>query len=823
MSPISFPTKTVLAQVPADQVLERVMFDLPQEPWEWLLFVGGVAAVLCTAVFIYARDTRSLGVWSKSWLWTLRLGVLAALFVIALNPQERTQSSSFRPSRVALVVDTSHSMRYPAAGDSEGSETQSRSAAAAALLSKTGLIERLRERHEVSIYTFDETLHGALHVFAPKNKSTQVAELPAKTDEPQTEQTATLDWNEMLQPRGLETRLGESLLELTRQVQGRTLSGIVVISDGASNAGIEPSTAHDFAKMSKVRLVTVGVGSTQRAVNLQVANIQAPTDVHVGDAYEISAFIQAQGLQGRRVGVELLMKPEDDDDVDPIVVANEQATIQEDGVPVEVKFTQTPSVSGSVEFFVRARLIAPLELKELSQDDNERRKAVNISERKTRVLLIAGGPMRDYRFVRNMLSRHPAISVDVWLQSVQPEFAGMVSQESDRLLVDFPGTAAELFEYDVVTAFDPDWKQIAPDRLELLRDWVADHAGGLILVAGDIHTPELASASGELQSVQELYPVYLNSFLFDLQLDASGDQAWPFEMTREGHDAGFLNLTEDAATSAVRWNDFGGVYRCYPTSGAKAGATVYAHFSDPRAQTEYGPPILLASQFYGAGRTLYMGSAEMWRLRAIEEEYYDRFWIKTIREVGQGRLKRGTSRGMLLLERDQYLVGQTVRVRAQLLDPQLAPLDVESVVFDVFDPAGKPIVPRRRLFHDENRPGQFVGDFRASQPGTYRVEVPIPESREQLATKIDVLLPNLESDNPRQNAKLLSDLARDTGGRYLRLDEAEQKLAALLPNRSEEFLVDERLRTLWDREWVLLLLVGLLSAEWLTRKTLKLA
>jgi hypothetical protein len=48
-------------------------------------------------------------------------------------------------------------------------------------------------------------------------------------------------------------------------------------------------------------------------------------------------------------------------------------------------------------------------------------------------------------------------------------------------------------------------------------------------------------------------------------------------------------------------------------------------------------------------------------------------------------------------------------------------------------------------------------------------------------------------------------------------------LAKLLPNRGEEFLIDERLRTLWDRTWLLYLLVGLLSAEWLTRKLLKLA
>jgi hypothetical protein len=85
------------------------------------------------------------------------------------------------------------------------------------------------------------------------------------------------------------------------------------------------------------------------------------------------------------------------------------------------------------------------------------------------------------------------------------------------------------------------------------------------------------------------------------------------------------------------------------------------------------------------------------------------------------------------------------------------------------------------------------------------------------------VLPNLEFDSPRQNAKLLADLARETGGKYLTLENAATELPALLPDRGERFAVDEQLRALWDRQWVLYLLVGLLGVEWLTRKLLRLA
>ncbi|GIS58707.1 MAG: hypothetical protein CM1200mP2_09320 [Planctomycetaceae bacterium] len=86
---------------------------------------------------------------------------------------------------------------------------------------------------------------------------------------------------------------------------------------------------------------------------------------------------------------------------------------------------------------------------------------------------------------------------------------------------------------------------------------------------------------------------------------------------------------------------------------------MFARFSDPSSDR----PVLMASQFYGSGRVLYVGSPELWRLRALEEELFDRFWIKAIRELGQARLKRGTNRGTLLLDRTEYLLGQTITLR----------------------------------------------------------------------------------------------------------------------------------------------------------------
>lgn len=785
-------------------------------------WVAGFALLLLLASWIYRRDAANLHVGWKLWLASLRIAVLLCLLVVALVPQERDSRIISQPSRVALLFDSSISMGIrdkTAAGTQREATPPTRAETVAAVLEKSPLIETLRKTHDVTVYTFDSRLVKQQLLEKQTGEPSATAKTPADLTAPA---PTPARWTQWLLPRGLETRLGESLLDLVRQEAGDTLSGLVLFTDGGSNAGIDPSTAADAAAAARVRLFPVGVGSTQKPVNLQLAEIQSPTHVHLGDGFSLTAFLSGQGLSGQLVQVELLSKPEAEDGP-PTPLESRDVAIGEDGVPVAVTFEFTPTEPGRRQFFVRAKPVNPVQ--ELVQEDNEDRAAVEVIDRKTKVLLVAGGPMRDYQFVRNMLHRDKSIELDVLLQTGG---AG-ISQESDNLLAAFPENREELFNYDVIIAFDPNWKLMGGQEgsaYQLLSEWVFAHAGGLILVAGEVNTPQLASASDsvrrELERILELYPVVLDARGPEIDSDEY-QQPWPIEFTREGLDAGFLQLTDNPATSAGSWKEFQGIFRCYPTDGAKSGATVYGHFTDPRAADDR--PILLASQYFGAGRVMYLGSAEMWRLRSLEEDYYDRLWIKLVREVGQGRLLRGTNRGILLLEKRSYPLGATVPVRARLLDPQFKDYHAEKVTLDVIAPGGKPLSPAVDLVADKTRPGHFSGGFVAIVPGSFSLELPIPESKDHVKSSISVKLPNLEYDHPEQNEQLLRSLVRggDSGTRYLRLDEAAAELPTLLPDRTVQKVQFDFPRTLWDREWVMYLLVGLLSLEWLTRKLLKLA
>jgi hypothetical protein len=103
------------------------------------------------------------------------------------------------------------------------------------------------------------------------------------------------------------------------------------------------------------------------------------------------------------------------------------------------------------------------------------------------------------------------------------------------------------------------------------------------------------------------------------------------------------------------------------------------------------------------------------------------------------------------------------------------------------------------------------------------MELEVPGLDERVSADINVLLHALEMSRLRQDVSTLRELAEGTGGEYLSLDQASARIPDLLPNMGQVIIVDQQIRELWDRLWVLLLLIGLLGAEWLTRKLLKLA
>ncbi len=785
-----------------------------QSTADWLAPTAVLVLILLFVRHMYRRDSVELHAVVRWLLTFLRVAAFVGLFVVWLKPQWRTERFQPQNSRLLLLIDTSLSMSLTDASTVDGLPAN-RLAPITDILNSDEWLHQLRKKHDVVVLRFDDSVARVATLSKLDPDARTLAAHSGGDDE------QPFDWQQALAPVGVETRLGAALRQLIYDERAQPISGVVVFSDGGQNAGIDVSAAIEMAREAKIPVFTVGLGADHQPTNVRIADFVAPIRAHPGDAYTATAYIQTQGLAGQTATVELTSRAADDsDDSNVELEASEEITLGADGEAVPVKFVLTPEEPGRRTLSVRVRST----VEDSNPRDNTQEVDIEIVDHKTKVLLLAGGPLREYRFLRNQLYRDATTTVDVYLQSA---LSG-ISQEADRILSEFPREADELFEYDCIVAFDPAWHTLDAEQLDLLERWVAEQSGGLIVLAGPVHTQSWTQAP-EMDKIRALYPVEFEQRLSLLDEGRFGStEPWPLEFNRAGIEAEFLWLADAATESARAWSSFPGVYGYFSVRGAKPAATVYAHYSDPRASSSAGQPVFLAGHFYGAGRVFYLGSGEMWRLRGVDPSYFETFYTKLIRHVSGGRLLRGSSRGTLLAERDRYVLGQTIVVRAQLTNAQHAPLTVAEVPLQVVAPAGNLLSVA--LMADPMHEGSYTGQFAARQEGVYRLEVNLPDLGDQILTRrVQVRVPDVERENPRRNDSLLSEIASTTGGQYYvgtsdMLDASDREpLVEMLRDRTRTEVIRDAPIPLWNNVWVLCVLCGILCLEWLTRRLSHLA
>ena len=663
-----------------------------------------------------------------------------------------------------------------------------------------------------------------------KNEDTKKDEGP--------EVVENVNWTQQLLPRGTETRIGDVVRFVVRQERGGPLAGIVLLSDGGNNKGVDVKQAINDANDANIKLFVVGLGSQIERKNVRVVDIEAPPRVYPGDKFHVTGFVQAFGLKGRRASLQLVSTPANNTSKEAEVIEDEEdLRLQPDGQLLPHTFEVKPEDEEGKRIYT-TRVVLRGTKDDSNIKDNQKSANVEIIDRRTKVLLLAGGPTREYRFLRNFLYRDKDITLDVLLQTGEPG----ISQESDELLFDFPELSDELFEYDCIIAFDPDWLKLNEVQVKLLERWIAEKSGGMIVVAGPVFTHEWTrfrrGHDSRVDTLKALYPVvFYNQGGVALTTERfGGESPWPLNFTREGESAEFLWLEDDAIGSEGAWASFDGVFGFYKAKDPKPGAKVYAHFSDPDTKIDDEFPIYMAGHLYGSGRVFYQASGEMWRVREVDDTYFQTYYTKLIRWASQGRLLQDSSHGSLLVDKERCLIGDHIAIQAILQDAQHRPLAMEEVKADLIRPDGARKTLMLRKAAQGAREGMFTGQFTTLLEGDYEIELQVPgTSLEELLTRtVRTRVPQLESENPKRNDQLMQDLAQKTKGQYYvgldmamnrSGDTAKPLMSAISPQDQIDYLPGTRDRSFEQKlmGWLMTLICGVLCLEWLLRRISKLA
>ncbi len=832
----------------ADTLERRLEFARLPSGWASVGLVV-LTAVLILAVFhFYHREQRTgASTRLRFTLAGLRVLVILTIATIWLEPVLATYIHRRIDARTLVLVDGSASMgmrdRYlnpeerdrvlkalpPDAAADPAALTRAEVLAATLTRDNADTLRELAAANPVAIYHFGEQLN-TLGTLEPRGLGSQTtaASRPAST--------APADDDPALAAPGWRSRVAAALpdgilsthepaTDISRAVRQAIeanpqspIAAVVVFSDGRFNRGEPPDVVGRFARGRKIPIHVIGVGDPSPPRNVTISSVEAPPNVFVKDPFKITAHLRAQGLDGESFSVELLEQRQGSDL--PTPVDAKQVTVGADGQIAPVVFSRQIGEAAEVRMIVRI----PLQDGETLSDDNAREAAVRALENRMRVLLVAGGPGWDYRYLTRLLERDATVNLSCWLQSADEDAV----REGNTVIDHFPRTREELFVYDCVILMDPQPGDFDPAWNNLIENMVGEFGSGLLFVAGRKNTP-LFAHNDNITGLLNILPVSFEPGEADLLINEMGhfqNTAWPLAVPPAVLSHPVLSLSAEASENAAIWARLPGVYWHYPVRREKPVATALLRHSNPRMRNSYGGHVLLATQFYGAGRTGYLGFDTTWRWRRYGDTYFNRFWIQLLRHMVEGKLLSGQKRGLIQVEREEYNVGESVVVEARLLDPRFEPMtDSETRAF-----IAREGEPNRELIlrKDPNRPGTgwYRGQFVPARMGVYGVQVSLPGDAGSppvtLRTELRVGQSDLEYRRTELDRASLETLAtQSAGGRYLGIDELDQ-LAALIPNQSVTLVLNGQPVTLWDHWWTLVLLVVLLGLEWAGRKRARL-
>lgn len=814
-------------------------FERPLPPWGWALVA--IAALVLGWLSYRRLDGPRLG---RALLAGLRALTLALIAFIIAGPRLIKPNEVEEPDWVLVLVDRSASLGVrdvaAAGGTRESREQQLR----AALEQSRPVWSELSAERVVVWMGFDA---GAYEIKTVTGDRPDAARPPIP---------------ELGEPAGRRTDLNRALEQALKRAAARPLSGVVVLSDGRSVA--EPSRAVlRRLEAEKVPVFTVALGSPGGLADLAVRRVEAPRAAFIRDAVPVEVEVERIGpdapgaaaatveLIDNATGGVLDTREVTFDDADsPPRERSETVTAETgpDGREIRKKVTLVtrPTVSGTQNWSVRIRPSGVRGPEAIAQDlietNNSADTSIELVDRPLRVLHLDGYPRWEYRYLKNVLVRESSIASASTILAPDRRYIQEGSEAIDAL----PSSPEEWARFDVLIIGDVLPTVFTPEQLAQIRDRVATAGLGIVWIAGEGAVPDAWRDT----PLADLLPFSLGD---------SGDPAaagptvgaWgePVVMVAStaADQLGVLRLADQqvngtwwperlsdprAGWSQLRWAQRIDPRILKPTADVLAVARPALPRGAGGAAIE--TPLVLSMRF-GAGRSIYIGTDEIWRWRYGRGEFFtERFWLQIIRLLGRESVARSGKPALLRVLPDRGEIDRPTRIEITLVDQSLVDARPDSLrvrIARTGAPTGEAAVELAltpegsAAARQRGGPRTFTTTWIPIESGSYRVEAIDPlllSAASGLSATVEVWQPDDELRHPQTDHPQLAQLSKATGGATLTAAELSQ-LPRLLPNRRVKLAGEPDVQTLWDTPLALILLASLLTAEWIGRRLLRLA
>ncbi len=782
-----------------DACLATFVWGAPQ----WLL-PAAVIGVLALVALTYCYLGGYL-----SWQWTslaglLKLTAFVLLLLCLLEPLYRGNRARPGANTFLVLADNSRSLQIRDPGNqlTRGEELKEQ------LQEDDHWTARLNQDFDTRWYAFDSRLET-------------IADLTE------------------LQFDGEQSAVIDALMTATGRFLGRPLAGVMVLTDG--NATDLP---RNLALAGLPPIYPVILGSTKDVGDLRVDEVAVSQSNFEAAPISIQATVSCQGSRPDRVAVQVI-------DQEGTIVQQQTVADWQEGKSQTVRFRVKPLQHGILFYTVRVVDQTELEREVFEHPERSREAVLANNQRMVmvdhgggpyRVLYVGGRPNWEFKFLRRAVEEDPEIELVGLVriakrepkfdfrsregESTNPLFRGFGNQADEQaeqydqpvllrlgtrdeseLRDGFPIAKDLLYAYDAVILDDVEADFLTRDQMTLLHQFVSERGGGLFMLGG---LDSFDDGGYQRTQVSELLPVYLHSVQ---QLEV--DDRFQWKLSREGWLQPWVRLRETSAAESLRLDNLPALVSAHGINSIKPGATVLAHIRN--SQGDELPALV--TQRFGKGRVGALLVADLWRwgLRraADQPKDLDAAWRQTVRWL----VADVPQRIEVDVSLDESLPLAPANLDIVVRDPTFEPLDNARVDVEITPPDDAEPIKMTAEPASQQR-GTYRLQFTPRKAGAYRATVTAtaPDGT-QIGTRETGWTADLdrrEFSRIQANRELLDQLARDTGGQMVTLDDVDH-LVRDLPNRRAP-VMESWSYPLWHHWLVMIVAIACLAGEWGLRR-----
>ncbi len=596
------------------------------------------------------------------------------------------------------------------------------------------------------------------------------------------------DRDGFLETDGVATDIGAALAFVKNGSRTGRFAAAILVSDGNFTGGRDPlRVAEDI----DVPLYTVGIGDTLDARDISVSRLTVNEVAYAGSNVPVEVVVSGRGYGRVRVPVTLR-------EAGRILQSREIVLDERDGNRTVVFHVAPDSVG-----LHRYQVELPALDGEVTATNNRRVFAIKVLKSDLRILYLEGAPRADMGFLRRTLERDA--SVDLTSIVFRPD--GTTYPES------MPASRKDWFSYDLLILGSVDYERMRP-WAHMLVSFVEERGGGLIALGGP-RSFETGGYAGT--AIGNLLP-------FEIAAMASGMTGKNFvpELTADGLAHPVTRLGDDPAESQRRWAELPPLPEMNPVGRAKRGATVLV--SNPAMRTGQGDAPVIAVHRYGQGSVLGIAAHGLWHWDLMmwgsggTNAAYERFWNNAVRWI---TVREGSRRIRVASDKLQYQGGEGIRFDGQIYDENYRPVAHADLSVTVRSEQEEEDTVQLNLSPTEQGRGRYAGRLQFLPAGAYTFEATAALKGVTMGTdrgRFVVGEAGAEYERTRMNQKLLVQLADMTGGRFYLPSEIGRMVEDV--DLDEVTVQETHILTLWDHPVVLMLLLGLIVAEWLMRRNI---